>query len=111
MSPSLSSRFLESEWGEEKKNAGKFGDLSNNVYFCQRKIEKREKDMGKIVGTKETIITTNEGLKLVRRVTTVLMPNGKYRYPVDYYDATPGPVKITKEELERVRIPVYKQLI
>ena len=32
--------------------------------------------MGKIVGTKETIITTNEGLKLVRRVTTVLMPNG-----------------------------------
>ena len=72
---------------------------------------KREKDMGKIVGTKETIITTNEGLKLVRRVTTVLMPNGKYRYPVDYYDATPGPVKITKEELERVRIPVYKQLI
>jgi len=67
--------------------------------------------MGKIVGTKETIITTNEGLKLVRRVTTVLMPNGKYRYPVDYYDATPGPVKITKEELERVRIPVYKQLI
>ena len=81
------------------------------MYFCQRKIEKREKDMGKIVGTKETIITTNEGLKLVRRVTTVLMPNGKYRYPVDYYDATPGPVKITKEELERVRIPVYKQLI
>ena len=39
--------------------------------------------MGQIVGTKETIITTNEGLKLVRRVTTVRMPNGKYRYPVD----------------------------
>lgn len=67
--------------------------------------------MGKIVGTKETIITTNEGLKLVRRVTTVLMPNGKYRYPVDYYDATPGPVRVTREELDRIRIPVYKQLI
>ena len=67
--------------------------------------------MGTIVGTKETIITTNEGLKLVRRVTTVLMPNGKYRYPVDYYDATPGTVRITSEELNRKRIPVYKQLI
>ena len=67
--------------------------------------------MGKIVDTKETIITTNEGLKLVRRVTTVLMPNGRYRYPVDYYDATPGPVRISKEELDRIRIPIYKQLI
>lgn len=67
--------------------------------------------MGTIVGTKETIITTNEGLKLVRRVTTVRMPNGKYRYPVDYYDATPGTVRITSEELNRKRIPVYKQLI
>ncbi|MBR6319151.1 MAG: hypothetical protein IKR50_01765 [Prevotella sp.] len=67
--------------------------------------------MGQIVGTKETIITTNEGLKLVRRVTTVRMPNGKYRYPVDYYDATPGTVKVSTQELERIRIPVYKQLI
>lgn len=67
--------------------------------------------MGQIVGTKETIITTNEGLKLVRRITTVRMPNGKYRYPVDYYDATPGTVKVSTQELERIRIPVYKQLI
>ena len=67
--------------------------------------------MGQIVGAKETIITTNEGLKLVRRVTTVRMPNGKYRYPVDYYDATPGTVKVSTQELERIRIPVYKQLI
>ena len=67
--------------------------------------------MGKIVGSTETIITTNEGLRLVRRVMTVRMPNGKYRYPVDYYDATPGPVAITAQERERIRIPVYKQLI
>ena len=67
--------------------------------------------MGTIVGTKETIITTNEGLKLVRRVTTVRMPNGKYRYPVDYYDATLDTVRITSEELNRKRIHVYKQLI
>lgn len=67
--------------------------------------------MGKIIGTKEQLITTNEGMKLIRRVTTVEMPNGKCRYPVDYYDPSPEPVRITKEEMERVRIPVYKQVI
>ena len=36
LSPSLSSRILELEWGQEKKIAGKFGDLSNNVYFCNK---------------------------------------------------------------------------
>ena len=54
--------------------------------------------MGTIVGTKETLITTNEGLKLVRRERTVKMPNGKYRHPVDYYDATPGAVAVTPQE-------------
>jgi hypothetical protein len=24
------------EWGQEKIIAGKFGDLSNNVYFCNK---------------------------------------------------------------------------
>ncbi len=67
--------------------------------------------MGKIIDIKETPITTNEGIKLIRRETTVLMPNGRYRYPVDYYDATPGTVKVTTQELERMRIPVYKRLI
>ena len=41
----------------------------------------------------------------------VLMPNGKYRYPVDYFDATPGVVKVSKEEMDKVAIPVYKKLI
>ena len=68
-------------------------------------------DMGNTVSVKETLITTNESLKLIRRVRTVRMPNGRYRYPVDYYDATPGAVAITPQERERVRIPVYKQLI
>jgi hypothetical protein len=67
--------------------------------------------MGRIIDSTETLITTNEGIKLIRRVTRVLMPNGRYRYPVDYYDATPGPVEITEQERERVRIPVYKQII
>ena len=68
-------------------------------------------DMGNNVGTKETLITTNEGLRLIRRERTVKMPNGKLRHPVDYYDATPGAVEVTPEERERIRIPVYKMLI
>ena len=67
--------------------------------------------MGNVLGTKETLITTNEGLKLIRRVRTVRMPNGNLRHPVDYYDATPGTVKVTTQELERMRIPVYERLI
>ena len=67
--------------------------------------------IGKILDTKETLITTNEGLKLIRRVTTVQMPNGRCRYPIDYYDATPGTVKVSTDELNRIRIPVYEQLI
>ena len=68
-------------------------------------------DMGNSVGTKETLITTNEGLRLVRRERTVKMPNGNLRHPVDYYDATPGAVEVTPEERQRIRIPVYKMLI
>ena len=66
---------------------------------------------GNNVGTKETLITTNEGLRLVRRERTVKMPNGKLRHPVDYYDATPGAVEVTPEERARIRIPVYEMLI
>ena len=67
--------------------------------------------MGKIVEVKMQTITTNEGLKLIRRAMKVEMPNGKFRYPVDYFDATPGTVSVSPEELERIRIPVYKRLI
>jgi hypothetical protein len=67
--------------------------------------------MGNVIGIKETLITTNEGIKLIRRVRTVRMPNGRLRHPVDYYDATPGTVKVSTQELERMRIPVYEHLI
>ena len=67
--------------------------------------------MGNIIDKKETIITTNEGRSIVRRVTTVLCPNGQYRYPVDYYDGTPGGVKVSENERKRIAIPGYKQLI
>ena len=43
--------------------------------------------MGKIIDKTITKIVTEEGISLFRRVTKVLMPNGKYRYPVDYFDA------------------------
>ena len=70
--------------------------------------------MGKIIDKTITKIVTEEGIFLFRRVTKVLMPNGKYRYPVDYvdyFDATPGVVKVSKEEMDKVAIPVYKKLI
>lgn len=67
--------------------------------------------MRKVIGVKEQPITTNSGLKLIRRVTTILMPNGKLRNPVDYYDASNEPVLITKEERARRRVPVYKEII
>lgn len=67
--------------------------------------------MGTIIGRTKTMIKTGEGNVLFRRVTTVRMPNGKCRYPVDYYDATPGTVEVTDKELENLRNPIYKQLL
>lgn len=67
--------------------------------------------MGVIISQKTTHVKTADGMTLARRVTTVRMPNGDYRYPVDYYDATPGAVRVSSSELESLKIPVYKQLI
>lgn len=77
----------------------------------KRIFAEKFKDMGKIIDYKITKIVTDEGVALFRRVTKVLMPNGKYRYPVDYFDATPGVVHITEEERKRIAIPVYEKLI
>ncbi len=67
--------------------------------------------MGQIIDRQKTNIVTDDGRPIVRRVTTVLLPNGKYRYPVDYYDATPGVVKVTQREKDFLKVPGYKQLI
>ena len=67
--------------------------------------------MGTVLGRTKTKIKTSEGTVLYRRVTTVRMPNGKLRFPVDYYDATPGTVEVSDKELENLRNPVYKQLL
>ncbi len=87
-----------------------FVDFKEKVYLCNIFIVIIE-NMGKIIDKTITKIVTDEGISLFRRVTKVLMPNGKYRYPVDYFDATPGVVKITKEEMTKVAIPVYQKLI
>ena len=60
---------------------------------------------------KITKVVTDEGILLYRRVTEVIMPNGKRRYPVDYFDATPGVVKVSKAERHKLSIPVYDKII
>ncbi|MCR4919047.1 MAG: hypothetical protein K5928_04430 [Prevotella sp.] len=35
-------------------------------------------------------IETTSGRRMIRRVEKILMPNGRYRYPVTYIDMTPG---------------------
>lgn len=67
--------------------------------------------MGTIITSKLTNIITNDGMRLVRRVRTVQIPNGKFRYPVDYYDATPGAVHVNDQEREALAIPVYKKIL
>ena len=67
--------------------------------------------MGKIIEKTRREVVTEEGISLFRRVTKVLRADGKQRYPVDYLDATPGVVKVSKEEMDKVAIPVYKKLI
>lgn len=64
-----------------------------------------------IVNQQTTHIKTQDGVTLARRETTVRMPNGRYRHPVVYYDLTPTVVKVSRSELERLRVPGYKQLI
>ena len=66
--------------------------------------------MGKGEG-KITNVVTDEGILFYRRVTDVIMPNGKRRYPVDYFDATPGVVKVSKAERHKLSIPVYDIII
>ncbi len=66
--------------------------------------------MRTIIKREKTHITTGDGQRLVRRITTVLRPNGTYRYPVDYYDATPGVIRVTQKEKDLLKVPGYKQL-
>lgn len=64
-----------------------------------------------IISVKERLVTTNDGQKFIHRITAVKMPNGKTRYPEDYYDPSDEPVMITEAERERLSIPVYTKVI
>ena len=66
--------------------------------------------MGKIVDKTETKIVTLDGVEIIKQVTKVLMPNGKYRYPTVYFTVNDDVKALTTEQLDKIRIPVYKQL-
>lgn len=44
----------------------------------------------KVVNVTDTPLNLVEGRNVIRRVEKILMPNGRYRYPVTYIDMTPG---------------------
>ena len=44
----------------------------------------------KVVQVTDTPLDFIAGRKIFRRVEKILMPNGRYRYPVTYIDKTPG---------------------
>ena len=67
--------------------------------------------MGKIVDKTETKIVTLDGVEIIKQVTKVLLPNGKYRYPTVYFTVNDDVKALTTEQLDKIRIPVYKQLI
>ena len=96
-------------------SAGKAKKITFSCAFQPKVLPLRRKNieivMCNIVNQQTTRIKTQEGQTLARRVTTVRMPNGKYRHPVVYYDITPDVVRVSSAELLRLRVPVYEQLI
>ena len=67
--------------------------------------------MGQIIDKTETKIVKLDGTEIIKQVTKVLMPNGRYRYPTIYFTVNDEIKPLTKEQLDKIRIPVYKQLI
>ena len=65
------------------------------------------KTIRKVVEVTDPPIETVGGRKLIRRVEKILMPNGRYRYPVTYIDKTPGFRVISREEWQASRIPSH----
>jgi len=62
----------------------------------------------KVVEVTETPIRATNGRPLIRRVEKILMPNGRYRYPVTYIDMTPGYVRASEVWADKKRAPGYK---
>ena len=83
--------------------------FKENVYLCTRNPINNEdmatttksssrsytpNEMGhtvrKVVEVTDTPLDLVAGRTVIRRVEKILMPNGRYRYPVTYIDKTPG---------------------
>ena len=68
--------------------------------------------MGKIVDKTETKIVTLDGVEIIKQVTNVLSTNDTYRLmPIVYFTVNDDVKALTAEQLDKIRIPVYKQLI
>ncbi|MBQ9357904.1 MAG: hypothetical protein IJT98_11540 [Prevotella sp.] len=66
------------------------------------------KTVRKVVDVTDTPVKTVSGRRLIRRVEKILMPNGRYRYPVTYIDMTPGFVRGSEMWKNEKRAPGYK---
>lgn len=62
----------------------------------------------KVVEITDTPVQTVSGRRLIRRVEKILMPNGRYRYPVTYIDMSPGFVRGSEIWKNEKRAPGYK---
>ena len=69
------------------------------------------KTVRNVVEVTETYITATNGRPLLRRMEKILMPNGRYRYPVTYIDMTPGYVKASEVWRNKKRSPGYEMNI
>lgn len=65
----------------------------------------------KVVEVTDTPIQATNGRPLIRRVEKILMPNGRYRYPVTYIDMTPGYVRASEVWKNKKRAPGYEMKI
>lgn len=60
-------------------------------------------NLRKVIEVTDTPITTVGGQRLIRRVEKILMPNGRYRYPVTYIENYNGFRVISRDEWNKRR--------
>lgn len=74
-------------------------------------LENQGDTVRKVVEIADTPIQAANGRPLIRRVEKILMPNGRYRYPVTYIDMTPGYVRASEVWANKKRAPGYQLTI
>ena len=96
------------------RSVDRWQDIDESQRLCSNnKYELTESNMEtttirKVVEVTDTPIRATNGRPLIRRVEKILMPNGRYRYPVTYIDMTPGYVRASEVWVEKKRAPGYK---